>query len=207
MKEGAMFETLAGRLKWERTDHGIRVEYRMRGDYSAMWEFFKGGWRNDLPALLFLAAIFLVADFLARHRHTAGWWSARWWADPLSLLIGTMLGRLLSILANRTILTLDPTKLELEFRRWNWKRGRETYLTTHLHDLRFAKSTRGAETQNGLRLNEIQFDDYLATQYFATGITQEEATALIAKMMEVYPFPKYTAADAPTDKEEASIHA
>jgi hypothetical protein len=64
-------------------------------------------------------------------------------------------------------------------------------LTAHLHDLRFAKSTRGADTLNGLRLNEIQFHYHLSTQYFATGITEKEADALIAKMMEVYSFPNY----------------
>lgn len=116
--------------------------------------------------------------------------------DPLALLFGSMLGRFTSMLAYRTILTLDPTKLESEYSRWYWKRGGATYPTAHLHDLRFVKSTRGAETRNGLRLNEIQFDIGRATEYFATGITQEEATALIAKMMEVYPFPNYPATDA-----------
>jgi len=186
-----MLETLAGRLRWERTEGGIRVEYQVRGDYSAMWKFFKAGLRNDWPGLLIIAAILFIADLFASHRHIAGWWSARWWAVPLSLLFGAMLGRSISMLAKRTILTLDPTRLELEFRLWNWGRGRETYRTAYLHDLRFAESTRGADTRNGLRLSEIQFDNHLATQYFGTGITEKEAVALITKMMGVYPFPKY----------------
>lgn len=180
-----MLETLAGRLKWERTDQGIRVEYRVRGDYPAMWRYMKGSWGMYWPALILLAAIFFIARLLDRHGHIT-----RWWEDPLALFLGVTLSSFISMLANRTILTLDSTKFELEFRQWNWGRGRKAYLTTQLFDLRFVKSMRGAETRNGLRLNEIQFNEDLATEYFATGITETEAIALIAKMMEVYPFPK-----------------
>ena len=137
-----MLEALAGRLKWERTSDGIRVEYRLRGDYSAMRRFFIASWRNIWTGLLIITAILFIADLFARQRHSSGWWSARWWADPLALLFGAMLARVNIVLANRTVLTLNPTKLELEFRRWKWKCGRETYLTANLHDLRFAKSTR-----------------------------------------------------------------
>ena len=73
-------------------------------------------------------------------------------------------------------------KLQVEFRRWNRKRERETYLTAHLHDLRFVRSTPRADTRNGLRFNEIQFESYLSAQYFAIGIMQEEETALIGRM-------------------------
>jgi hypothetical protein len=180
-----MLETLAGRLKWQRTEQGIRVEYRMRGDYPAMWGFMKASWRNNWPGLILVAAVFYIAHLLDRHGHIT-----RWWDIPLALLLGSMLGSLTSILANRTILTLDSAKLELESLRWNWRRGHEIYPTTRLHDLRFVKPARGADTRNGLRLNEIQFNEDLVTQYFATGITEAEASALIAKMMQVYPFPK-----------------
>jgi hypothetical protein len=37
----------------------------------------------------------------------------------------------------------------------------------------------------------MQFDRNFATQYFAPGITEEDAAALIARMKEIYPFPKY----------------
>jgi len=115
-----------------------------------MWGFMNASWRNGWPGLILVAAMFYIAHLVDRHGHIA-----RWWDIPLALLLGAMLGKLISILANRTILPLDSAKLELEYLRWDWKRGREAYLPTHLHDLRFVKSARGTDTRSGLRRNHL----------------------------------------------------
>jgi len=38
--------------------------------------------------------------------------------------------------------------------------------------------------------NEVQFDKHYSPRSLSTGITEEEGNAFIARMMEVYPFPK-----------------
>jgi hypothetical protein len=181
-----MMEPLAGRLKWERTANGIRVEYRMPGNRTTMLRFLKASWSRNWPTLVVFAPVCWVIASFEHHDK-----SIFWWVYPLALLFGAMLGDFISMLANRTIITLDAKKLKLEFRRWNRRRKHLAFLTEHLHDLRFARSSRGVDIRNELRLNEMQFDKDFATQYFAPGITEEEATALISRMKEVYSFPKY----------------
>jgi hypothetical protein len=181
-----MLEMVAGRLKWERTANGIRVEYRMPGNRTTMLRALKASWARNWPTLIVFAPICWVIAFFEHNGK-----GTFLWVYPLALLFGAMLGDLVSMLANRTILTLDAEMLKLDIRRWNRRRKQKAFLTEHLHDLRFAKSMRGADIRNELHLNEIQFDKDFATQYFTPGITEEEATALITRMKEVYPFPKY----------------
>jgi hypothetical protein len=179
-------ESLASGPKWERTANGIRVEHRMPRDRTSMLRFLKASLARNWPTLIVFLPVGAIIAFSARHDHRIFWWGY-----SLALFVGAMLGDFISMLANRTILTLDAEKLKLEFLRWNSRRKQKVFLTEHLHDLRFAKSTRRADIRNALRLNEMQFDRNFATQYFAPGITEEDAAALIARMKEIYPFPKY----------------
>lgn len=181
-----MLQTLAGRISWEESENGIRVEIRPRRDRTTVLRSLKASWASNWPMLIVLVPACLLISIVDRHAQRYFWWG-----NPLALLFGSMLGDVISTMVNRTILTLDAKTLKLEFHRWNRRRKQREFLTEHLHDLRFAKSTPRADIRNELRLNEIQFDRNFATQSFAPGITEDEATALIARMNEIYRFPKY----------------
>jgi hypothetical protein len=70
--------------------------------------------------------------------------------------------------------------------------------TSRLSGLRFVPSEYGISVGDQSRV-ELRTDN--ATRSFGVGISEEEADALIAKMMEVYPFPEYL----PTDKPDTNL--
>jgi hypothetical protein len=61
-EEGTMLETLAGRLKWERIDNGIRVELPAPLDWPNVRRTV-GGW------LLFWLSMYLLMSFEHGIRH------------------------------------------------------------------------------------------------------------------------------------------
>lgn len=193
-----MLETLEGRLKWERTEEGIRVEIPAR--LTA----------KEGPYALSLGSIWLsllIGDLLrwlfeGSHPVWAHWFH-RSAVDsiPVIALAWTAWVALTSVR-----LVLDPSTLRLEYRvigiRWLCLQTS----TRLLHNPRFRGTSARIPRFLGSR-PELQIDRDYRTRTLAVGTTEEEATALIAKMMGVYPFPKYLATETAAARGEESGHA
>lgn len=170
-----MFETLAGRLKWERTADGIRAVIPSR--FSWFMLLSSGLWLLIFPHFTY--------EILGKSGRTAATWSRS--------LISDFIGFALIVIwiamfrTHKCVLTLTPAEMRVE----KWALGLElrtaTCATSQLCDLRFIPSQDGITVEHQSR---IQLRRGNKTRSFGVGIGEEEADALIAKMMEVYPFPE-----------------
>ena len=182
-KEGTMLETLAGRLKWERMGNGIRVELpvqltwpnvgRRVGSWLVSWAFF-----------------FSFLTLLDRLRGLPVYWGVALLFVPVYAASGIW-----EILARRTVLVLSPDEMTINqaFLQKDW--SKRTYATRRLHNLLYCKSRPQPTAERRTIKNSLLCDVELQTIGLFDGITEEEADALIAKMTEVYPFPKYLSTD------------
>lgn len=170
-----MLETLAGRIKWEKTEEGIRVVIPARfSSRKFLRDFFLEIW---VPAVLYAMCWHFMAS---RDR----------WAMALGWVPVSVIGVFLLMLTARTVLLLDPSLLTIEFRSFWRMRSKSKFPTKRLDSLRFVDASNREEIRNNYRQSEMQIDEDLRTHPFAEGITEPEALALIGKMMEVYSFPK-----------------
>jgi hypothetical protein len=168
-----MLETLAGRLKWERIEDGIRVEMSESASFV------------DIAAIVTVAGLpFLIYGVLRIFIEPArGWVLAELGAVALSLAIflGTeLVGRKRLVVLTSDSLTVTTTH--------PCARGR-TQLTRNVRNLR-------ANPRVSLRGNEcpgieVEIDGFGGTWTIASRLSEAEAAALISIMMEVYAFPEW----------------
>jgi hypothetical protein len=169
-----MLETLAGRLKWERTEDGIRVEIPDPASFA------------DFLGIIVAAALpFVVYSFFEGYH-----WSANPWfltiVCAVSLLLAVPNGMELVGRKRLVILTsaaLKETSLE------RCAKGRKQ-LTYTLWNLRSNPrvSLMGNECPDQIQV-EIQTTS--GTWTIGSRLTVAEADALISKMMEVFVFPEW----------------
>ncbi|MGA2673223.1 MAG: hypothetical protein ABSE99_08340 [Terracidiphilus sp.] len=174
-----MLEKLAGRLKWEQTGQGIRVEIPARCD----WFVVIGG---SILAVIALFSTSIGAMSLIFENPN----STRW-LSTLGLLVLECLA--LSVLAwnfkGKTTLLLDPSEMKLlrHVLGIHWRAC--TFATKDVRNLRYLPSS-------GLRISRyyipgvLRFEVDDRTYSFATGITDIEAFRLIDCMLEICDFPK-----------------
>jgi hypothetical protein len=172
-----MLEKLAGRLTWERTGDGIRVV---------------------IPAQLGWVVAFLCVWLVG--------WSIGGWnvlnntlesANPplfdMVWLVGWLLGEVTVIaiiiwsLSGRSTLVLDKCSLEITRRVVGIRLDTRVFRTANVRNLRYIPATTSGKSS---RQSQIRFEADDKSCGFASGITDNEAFALIDKMLEVYPFPK-----------------
>jgi hypothetical protein len=139
--------------------------------------------------LLFL--LWLLLDGITGHHH-----SERDWVMPLCVTAGMVLGELSKVLTVGKTLQLTEDSLVIQSRPWLVLR-RHSYETRLMSKLRFVPKDRGYELVNRDHQSELQFNLDSEPENFFVGIAESEAIALIAKMMEVYRFPK----DLPHEKQ------
>lgn len=169
-----MLEKLAGRLKWERTGDGIRVVIPVR-----------------VPLLSTLSGISLVYAPLFTLQVFD---KLRGVAVPASF-VPLWIGLFLSVIwftmmfTMKQILTLSPAQMGFQTRTMGIGVRKGTRATSGLRNLRFVPSEYGNWTFMN-DMSRIEIDRDCKTRKFAFGITEQEADALIEKMMEVYSFPK-----------------
>lgn len=184
-----MLEPLAGRLKWERTGDGIRVVIPARLDgYAIRHILLRDG--------IFIVVYYLLMSLfdILKHGYSAQHYSFQvWFAEFLACAIVLFGFCLLLWLTNRTIVTLTSQMMIIEWRYAGFHKKTRKYLTKRLYAFRCECPGPGKYIVNEIGQSEIQFEEDLRTQSFAPGITDDEASALIARMNEVYRFPK----DAP----------
>ncbi|MGA9672346.1 MAG: hypothetical protein WBQ94_24240, partial [Terracidiphilus sp.] len=99
------------------------------------------------------------------------------------------------ILMRRTILTLSPDEMTINqaFFQKDW--SKRAYATRRLQNLHYCKSRPEPTAERRKIKNSLRCDVEFQTIGLFDGITEEEAAAIISKMMKVYPFPKYPASD------------
>ncbi len=186
-----MLETLAGRLKCERTEDGIRIRIpTARFTLRFLFGYYL------IPSACILS-IYLIAKGWSvlslhfhphPHPHQMTWWAV--FFDGLLSAIALTAGSVFARVTARTSLTLNPAEMKIEYRSAGIKRATRVYATANVSNLRLVMYSPGENLHNHFRMNEIQYCANSRVESFASGITEREAEALIARMMEVYPFPK-----------------
>ena len=177
-----MLEKIAGRLKCENADQGIRVEIPARWGSSEIlcaaslvsWAVTDGiyEWSNLPDGGLFrLATINIVLAGV-------GAWVILAWACWS--------------LTGRTFVTLNPNELKIQRRvlgvEWDTRR----FATPDVRNLRYLPPTEMwlFRTDTDPNTSKIQIQVKNKTVRFARGITEREACALFDRMEEIYKFPK-----------------
>lgn len=167
-------EKLAGRLIWERTANGIRVDIPgWMGFQTLFLLVWIVGWTYAgsaaVTSILKTQGTFLTLWLLA-------------WAAGEVLVAGSILWSLLG----RIVLTQDPSNLTLVYQLGGFDFRVRSFQTTGIRNLRYRPFGRGRSGS----MSAICFEQNDRTCRFATGIRDAEAFALIDKMLEVYPFTK-----------------
>jgi hypothetical protein len=175
-----MLETLNGKLKWERTPQGIRVEIPARLDWAvvamgvvvALWALVASAvaplsvLTHDAPGF---AAWFFALCFLALACAAA------------SLLVWNFKGK--------TTLTLDPAEMKLVRHVLGHEWNTRVFQTREVRNLRYLPSS-GYKLGRTYIPSVFCFEANDKTHRFGSGATDIEAFALIDRMLEVYSFPR-----------------
>jgi hypothetical protein len=169
-----MLNKLAGRLKWERTDDGIRVVIPVRTPWLLA---LLGTWFYTLPS--FAAEIFGRTRDINHH----GSFAQEWIGLCIVVVWFTM------IFTAKHVLILNSAEMTIQVRLFGIGMRSRTVATSRFHNLRYTASELGAYV-NVNEMSRIQIDRDSKTRNFAFGIKKQEADALIGKMMEVYSFPR-----------------
>jgi hypothetical protein len=165
-----MLETLAGRLNWERTEDGIRVEI----PEPALFKDFAG--------TVFVAVVFVLligSDVSAR-----SWVWAIVGAGALLLAISLgieLVGRKRLVILTSAALTVTTSlpsaesRTQLTYTVWNLRSNPRVSLTGKEHPEQI----------------QVEIDSTAGTWTIGSRLTEAEAAALISKMMEVFVFPEW----------------
>jgi hypothetical protein len=184
-----MLEPLAGRLKWERTDGGIRIVIPARQSWGAIRRLLDDLWVAILAYLGIVAIAGCVAYFrglsAASFLKSDGVTSL--FLASLGYCAGLVLVRMIPRLFGETIVTLTPAQImivwNIRIRHWT-----QTAPTVNLQSIDFIERSGKMPIQNKIGQNEIQLRGTNSILSFGEGVTREEASALIAKMMEFDPY-------------------
>jgi hypothetical protein len=166
-------DRLTGKLSWESTAQGVRIEILgwmgWRTLFLCAWLAFwiYGGLKaienistTGRPPLLLWLVIWVVAG---------------------SVTVATILWSFLG----RVTLTLDPSLLNIKYVFAGTEFRSRSFPTSAIHNLRYRPiAGTGRRQYPGV----VSFDSMGKTRVCASGIIEEEASALIAKMREVCPF-------------------
>jgi hypothetical protein len=178
-------QKLAGRLKWERTMQGIRVEIPARSGWVAV---FIGGW------LLFWT--YFGAGILRKALDQPDLSSIQWiWLAGWAIGACGVTGYLIWCLTGRTTLSLDQTELKLERRTMGIEWDERTFPTRSVINLRYIpaywnREWSGGDYGNTYHPSIMRFEAQDSKCDFASGVNDAEAQALIEKMNAVYKIPK-----------------
>jgi hypothetical protein len=172
-----MLEPLAGRLTWEQTGQGIRVEIPARLSSTIVIRV--------LWLILWCGAGWL---FLSKthgghiHSHVQLVWLVGWAAGVILVTASIFWS-----LAGATTLTLDRNQLQIASRMMGFQLSIQSYANSDVRNLRFIPAMMRAKTN---RPSGIWFEANGRLRRFASALTAAEASALIDKMFQVYKFPQ-----------------
>ena len=173
-----MRENLAGRLTWEPTGDGIRVEIPARRSWTILIHFV---W-----LIAWLGAGWLAITWIHESHNAAT-------SIPLIWLVGWAVGVLfmtLSILwslSGRSVLELNSCQLRITRQMMGMQLGTRSYANADVRSLRFVPNRiRGRSNLP----SHISFEENGKTRSFAWALAETEALALFSKMDQTYKFPK-----------------
>lgn len=179
-----MLEPLAGRLKWERIGHGIRVVIPVR---FPLLDALTGISLLTLP----VSTIFLFG----KHQSLTG--LSRF--IPIGIGFVLCVGWFVLVFTIKHVLTLNPAEMTVQTRTFGIGVRSRTYATSRLQNLRFVASEYGDWISIG-DMSRIEIDRDFKTRKLAFGISEREADALIEKMTAIYDFRQHS-----ESKVEASV--
>jgi hypothetical protein len=173
-----MREKLAGRLTYEPTGEGIRVNIPARRSWTIVIHF--------LWLLLWLGAGWLAWTRIHQIHHAAANIPLIWlvgWAVGLVFMTASILWSL----TGRSTLVLNSYQLQISRQMIGLQLGTRSYANADVRNLRFIPNMiRGRSNLP----SHISFEEKGKTRSFAWAVSETEAMALIDKMMEVYKFPR-----------------
>jgi hypothetical protein len=182
-----MLETNAGKLRWDPIDQGIRVELPAPLDWPHVrWEI--------ASSFLIVPVIYLITSVEAGIRHGAfGAFTheaiTHWWFLPTFAPL-CVAGGIWNLMVRRAILTLTPSEMTLNRGIRETSRNTRVFANERLHNLRFCASRKEQTAEYQEVKDSILCDVEGRTIAIMSGISKEEATALIEKMMAIYKFPE-----------------
>jgi hypothetical protein len=181
-----MFETLEDRVKFEKTDQGVRIAVPVRrGPFAAIY--------GPLVALWLVVATVRYWDLLAGPHVEGTNFNLQMIAIGIYAfgfiyfmcwLAWTMTGE--------TVVTLNPPEVRIASRVFGVDLSVRTFHTDQIHRMRFVEAKRMATQRSVLNPNSsyIRFEVNDRARKFAKGVSKDEARALIDKMLQVYQFPR-----------------
>jgi hypothetical protein len=177
-----MLERLAGRLKWEHADQGIRVVIPARwgwlaisaaaGVVGAIIESMQLEWMTPSDEARFRLGVISAVIVAVGVCIVAGWIS---WS-----------------FTGRTIVAINQNEVRIQRRvlgvEWDMRR----FATCDVRNLRYLPPTEiwAFRTDTDPNTSKVQFRAKKKTIRFARGITEREACALFDRMQEIYKFPE-----------------
>jgi hypothetical protein len=172
-----MLDTLAGRLTWEPTVEGIRVDIPTRYGWTILINFV---W-----LIVWCGAGWLVLN-KTHEGHAANQTQLLWlagWAAGLILMTASILWSL----TGRTTLELTSYQLRISRQMVGVQVGSRSYANADVRNLRFVPSMiRGRSSIP----SQIYFEENGKTRRFAAALAETEALALFNKMDQTYKFPR-----------------
>jgi hypothetical protein len=180
-----VLEKLNGRLRWERTPQGIRVEVPARLD----WAVVVMGVVVALWALLCMS----LAPLQLMMSDAPG---IAAWAFALCFLALACAALVLLVwnFKGKTTLTLDPAEMKLVRHVLGVEWSTRVFQTREVRNLRYLPSS-GYKLGRTYIPSVFCFETGEKTHSFASGATNIEAFALIDRMLDVYAFPRERAVD------------
>lgn len=173
-----MRENLAGRLTWEPTGEGIRVEIPVRRSWTIVIQFV---W---LIAWCGAGWVALAGIHQGHHAATLVYWV---WLAGWAVGVVFMTARILWSLMGGTSLDLNSHELRITRQMMGMQVGTQSYANADVRNLRFVPAIiRGRATLP----SHISFEEKGRTRRIVWAIAEAEAIALIEKMMETYKFPR-----------------
>jgi hypothetical protein len=188
-EDRTMLETLAGRLKWERTEDGIRVEIP---DPALFAEFLGIAVAAGLPFVVY-------GLFGGFHGPARGWVLAI--VGAVGLLLATphgmeLVGRKRLVILTSAALTVTilercgESRTQLTYTVWNLRSNPRVSLTGKKYPEQI----------------QVGIDSTSGTWIICSRLAEAEAVALISKMMEVFVFPEWIPAyKAAVSQESGSL--
>jgi hypothetical protein len=173
-----MRETLAGKLTWEPTGDGIRVEIPARRSWTILIHFL---W------LIVWCGVGWLAWTRAHEGHHAATQIPLIWIVGWAAGVVFMTASILWSLTGSTTLELNSYQLRIVRQMMGLQLGTRSYANVDVRNLRFIPNMiRGRSNLP----SHISFEEKGKTRSFAWAVAETEAVALIDKMDQIYKFPR-----------------
>jgi hypothetical protein len=177
--ERILFETLAGRVRWEQTASGIRVEIPTRKDWSAILAV-------SVIEMWALRGLAIIPErlFVYGHPNTVQWLALVGFASVAALCLAWLLWSFVG----KSRLDLDQVEFKIVRQILGVHLDTRAFRTREVRNLRYLPCSE-FRIFKGFIPGVFCFEADDKTHRFGSGVTDFEAFALINEMLDVYEFP------------------